>query len=101
MSNLHRICQDLRHAWATWSKRIPFLNNCNKYEYDEFPITARYQRRRQISEGKRDNFVNTIILETQLPETQEPIVPQVVKDVNDTNKSDNKDDVPIFARKRL
>jgi hypothetical protein len=37
-------------------------------EDDEFPITARYQRRRKISEGKRDNFPATIILETEEPD---------------------------------
>ncbi len=41
----------------------------NSEQKDDMPITARFQRRRRIAEGKRDNFPVTIILESQPQET--------------------------------
>jgi hypothetical protein len=54
-------------------------NNCE--QDDELPITARYQRRRRISERKQDNNSLTIVLESE-PQVAiaigEPVVPNIV-----------------------
>jgi hypothetical protein len=64
-----------QHKSQGSGKQLANVGNERSEDDDEFPITGRYQRRRKISEGKRDNTQNTVILETQLlHDANEPIV---------------------------
>jgi hypothetical protein len=72
---------------------VPVVPKNNIEQDDEFPITARYQRRRRISEGKQDKYPVTIVLESEPQESialSGPVVPNIVEAV-----------VPMRSRRRM